>query len=82
MFKGEMRAVRHHFRIGSVVQLHGLLLHVSDGSVCTQRQGDEEHTCTVDKENTKSALCPQATKLLLMGLDSHWFEKGTQAVNP
>lgn len=41
-----LTSVFYHFRVGAVVEFHGFLLHISNGSVCAQRQRDKHDTCT------------------------------------
>ena len=35
----------YHFRVGAIMEFHCFLLHVSNGCVCAQCQGDEENAC-------------------------------------
>lgn len=39
----------YHFRVGAVVEFHGFLLHISNGSISAQRQRDEHDSCTQRK---------------------------------
>lgn len=36
--------MKYHFGVGTVVKFHGFFLDISNGSISTQSQGDEENT--------------------------------------
>lgn len=53
----DLYTVSYHFRVWAIVEFHGFLLHISNGSVCTQGQGDEENTCMTHKHTHAHMLC-------------------------